>query len=113
MRELTKKQADVLAYIVRICLTEFRYPTYREIASEFRVQLNSAYCHVKSLKRKGWLEIDKNGTKDSIRLSGKTRDRFAVDSLDRSLIVDIVDICRKNPGNVSDMILRRIGDGDF
>lgn len=56
MRELTKRQKQVLGFIQQAVRRTGRAPTYRAMASHLGVDVRSAYQHVQSLERKGVLE---------------------------------------------------------
>ena len=56
MKELTKKQERVLAFLQRRVRKTGKAPTYREIAAELRIDVRSAYQHVEALERKGFVE---------------------------------------------------------
>jgi repressor LexA len=56
VKDLTKKQERVLAFLQRRVRKTGKTPTYREIAAELRVDVRSAYQHVEALERKGFVE---------------------------------------------------------
>ena len=54
--KLTKRQEEVYDYIVSHIKSEFRPPTIRQIGSELGItSTNGVYCHLKSLRKKGYL----------------------------------------------------------
>jgi repressor LexA len=57
MRELTAKQAQVLAYIQQQLQRSGQAPSYREIATQLGVTVRTAYQHVQALERKGVLSM--------------------------------------------------------
>jgi repressor LexA len=60
MKEITRRQSEVLEYI-RAFITEHHFPpTMREISENFSISVKGAYDHVKALERKGSLKIDNN-----------------------------------------------------
>lgn len=71
---LTKKQKQVLQYIVDY-FTEKRYPpTYTEIKTAFNYKSpGHSYAVVKALAHKGYLEVLSSGHR-SIRLTGLSED---------------------------------------
>ena len=82
MIELTRKQQQILEFILKRQRTEGATPTYQEIADQFGFRsLNSVTEHLRLLRQKGWLESD----------SGKARSLRVMSPLAklRSLLVDI------------------------
>ena len=67
MRELTDKQARVLAYIQARLPRTGQAPSYREIAAHLGVTVRAAYQHVQALERKGVLSTARHHR--GIRLS--------------------------------------------
>lgn len=60
MREITRRQSEVLGYI-RSFITDHHFPpTIREISEHFSISVKGAYDHVKALEKKGFLKIDNN-----------------------------------------------------
>ena len=58
MKELTKRQGEILDFI-RSFIREHKYPpTIREIASSFEISVKGAYDHVKALKKKRQIRCD-------------------------------------------------------
>ncbi|MCD6397406.1 MAG: transcriptional repressor LexA [Spirochaetaceae bacterium] len=60
MKELTKRQEEVLTFIVDFINSSKYPPTMREIASNFHMTVNGAYDHVKALEKKGKIHCDVN-----------------------------------------------------
>ncbi len=60
MKELTKRQEEVLTFIVDFINLSKYPPTMREIASNFQITVNGAYDHVKALEKKGKIHCDVN-----------------------------------------------------
>ena len=60
MKELTKRQKQVLTFIVDFINSSKYPPTMREIASNFQITVNGAYDHVKALEKKGKIHCDVN-----------------------------------------------------
>jgi repressor LexA len=56
MRELTKRQLDVLGFIRSFTAQHCVPPTVREIGEQFRVTPRAAFDHLKALERKGMLQ---------------------------------------------------------
>ena len=82
MIELTRKQQQILEFILKRQRTEGATPTYQEIADQFGFRsLNSVTEHLRLLRQKGWLESD----------SGKARSLRVMSPLAklRRLLVDI------------------------
>jgi repressor LexA len=58
MRELTKRQKEILDFI-RSFIRNHKYPpTIREIAGRFEISVKGAYDHVKALEKKGQIRCD-------------------------------------------------------
>jgi len=55
MKELTKRQSQILRFIQSQQDSEGMTPTFREIASHFRFSANAALAHVQALLNKGFL----------------------------------------------------------
>jgi len=60
MKELTKRQKEVLSFIANHINKHSYPPTIREIAEHFSVSVKGAYDHVAALKRKNCLKQDGN-----------------------------------------------------
>jgi len=60
MKELTKRQKDVLSFIANHINKHSYPPTIREIADYFSISVKGAYDHVAALKRKNCLKQDGN-----------------------------------------------------
>ena len=60
MKDLTKRQDEVLTFIINFINTSKYPPTMREIASNFNITVNGAYDHVKALEKKGKIHCDVN-----------------------------------------------------
>jgi len=60
MKELTKRQKEVLSFIAKHINKHSYPPTIREIAEHFSVSVKGAYDHVAALKRKNYLKQDGN-----------------------------------------------------
>jgi len=60
MKELTKRQKEVLSFISNHINKHSYPPTIREIAEHFSVSVKGAYDHVAALKRKNCLKQDGN-----------------------------------------------------
>jgi len=60
VKELTKRQEEVLTFIVDFINSSKYPPTMREIASNFQITVNGAYDHVKALEKKGKIHCDVN-----------------------------------------------------
>lgn len=56
MRELTRRQREVLAFIRSFLQRQGLPPTVREIGARFRVTPRAAFDHLKALERKGALQ---------------------------------------------------------
>jgi len=60
MKELTKRQKEVLSFIAAYIKNHSYPPTIREIADNFAISVKGAYDHVTALKRKNCLKQDDN-----------------------------------------------------
>lgn len=72
MKKKTKRQSDILDFISHSIITEGRSPTLEEIASRFSFSVPAAHYAVESLKKKGYIEAEKD-RKRSIRLTEDER----------------------------------------
>ncbi|MDR0386656.1 MAG: transcriptional repressor LexA, partial [Treponema sp.] len=52
MKELTKRQREVLSFIKK-CINDHYPPTVREVADHFDISVKGAYDHLAALKKKG------------------------------------------------------------
>ncbi|MCK5674335.1 MAG: transcriptional repressor LexA [Spirochaetales bacterium] len=60
MKDITKRQEEVLNFIKGFINSNKYPPTMREIASNFSITANGAYDHVKALEKKGRIHCDVN-----------------------------------------------------
>ncbi len=60
MKELTKRQKEVLSFIAAHIGKHSYPPTIRDIAEHFKFSVKGAYDHVAALKRKNCLKQDGN-----------------------------------------------------
>ena len=58
MKEPTKRQKEVLTYIIEFIHSHSYPPTIREIAEQFSISVKGAYDHVSALKRKGKIKFE-------------------------------------------------------
>jgi len=58
MKDLTKRQIEVLSYIAEHINRHSYPPTFREIADHFSISVKGAHDHVSALKRKNCLKQD-------------------------------------------------------
>lgn len=55
--ELTRRQRDILRYIIRFNERKGFQPTYREIMEHFGISsFNGVSCHFKALEKKGYIK---------------------------------------------------------
>jgi repressor LexA len=66
MKELTKRQKDVLSFIANHINKHSYPPTIREIAEFFSISVKGAYDHVSALKRKDCLKQDGNRSRTMV-----------------------------------------------
>jgi repressor LexA len=55
MKELTKRQKEILSFIADYKHKNSYPPTFREIAEHFKISVKGAHDHVTALKRKGYI----------------------------------------------------------
>jgi repressor LexA len=60
MKDLTRRQREVLDFIREFIHTNRYPPTFREIATNFKFSAKGGYDHVKALAKKGYLRRNKN-----------------------------------------------------
>ncbi|MCF7928632.1 MAG: transcriptional repressor LexA [Spirochaetales bacterium] len=60
MKQLTKRQKEVLAYIKNYITVHKFPPTIREISGNFQISVKGAYDHVKALERKETIRCNMN-----------------------------------------------------
>src|SRR3989304_1403338 len=60
MKELTKKQKDVLDYIKNFIETNKYPPTIREVAARFKISVKGGYDHIKALEKKKYIKCCMN-----------------------------------------------------
>lgn len=58
MREITKRQTEVLNFIKQFVADHHFPPTIREIGTHFEISPKAAHDHVKALKKKGFIHWD-------------------------------------------------------
>jgi repressor LexA len=73
MRELTRRQGEILEFIRAFSELEGVPPTVREIGERFRITPRAAFDHLSALERKGMLERRATGRRSSrsLVLSGR------------------------------------------
>lgn len=73
MKNLTKRQIEVLDFI-KIFIESHKYPpTIREIAQNFKISVKGGYDHVKALEKKGVISCDTNRSR-AIEIKSKNND---------------------------------------
>jgi repressor LexA len=60
MKEITKRQNEVLSFIKSFIAAHKYPPTIREISTAFGISVKGAYDHVKALERKGFIALNTN-----------------------------------------------------
>jgi repressor LexA len=73
MKELTKRQKEVLSFIANHINKHSYPPTIRDIAEHFTISVKGAYDHVAALKRKNCLKQDGNRSRTMV-LTGDRED---------------------------------------
>jgi repressor LexA len=71
MKELTKRQKEVLSFIANHINKHSYPPTIREIAEHYRISVKGAYDHVAALKRKNCLKQDGNRSRTMALIEAK------------------------------------------
>jgi repressor LexA len=74
MKELTKRQKEVLSFISNHINKHSYPPTIREIAEHFSISVKGAYDHVAALKRKNCLKQDGNRSRTMVLTESKEDD---------------------------------------
>ncbi|GMO35493.1 MAG: transcriptional repressor LexA [Termitinemataceae bacterium] len=59
MKAVTKKQQEILDFIVAFCDEHSYTPTIREIAANYNITVKAAFDHVNALKKKGKITSEK------------------------------------------------------
>ncbi|MFO8065834.1 MAG: transcriptional repressor LexA [Spirochaetia bacterium] len=60
MKDITKRQQEVLTFIKGFVSRHKYPPTIREIATNFGISVKGAYDHVKAIERKGYIRLNTN-----------------------------------------------------
>lgn len=60
MKELTKKQKNMLEYIEKYVLSQGYPPTIRDMGEHFSITPKGAYDHLKAIEKKGYINCVKN-----------------------------------------------------
>jgi len=71
MKELTKRQKEVLSFIAAYIKSHSYPPTIREIGDHFSISVKGAYDHIAALKRKKCLKQDNNRSRTMELLQSK------------------------------------------
>jgi repressor LexA len=71
MKELTKRQKEVLSFIAAYIKSHSYPPTIREIGDHFAISVKGAYDHIAALKRKKCLKQDNNRSRTMELLQSK------------------------------------------
>jgi repressor LexA len=74
MKELTKRQKEVLSFIANHINRHSYPPTIREIAEHFSISVKGAYDHIAALKRKNCLKQDGNRSRTMVLTEAKEDD---------------------------------------
>ena len=74
MKELTKRQKEVLSFISNHINKHSYSPTIREIAEHFSISVKGAYDHVAALKKKNCLKQDGNRSRTMVLTESKEDD---------------------------------------
>ncbi|MBN2050323.1 MAG: transcriptional repressor LexA [Spirochaetales bacterium] len=70
MRDLTRRQKEILSFIERFIDSHTFPPTIREIAGNFKISAKAAHDHVKALEKKGAIRFDMNRNRTIEVVSG-------------------------------------------
>jgi len=74
MKELTRRQKEVLSFIANHINRHSYPPTIREVAEHFSISVKGAYDHVAALKRKNCLKQDGNRSRTMVLTESKEED---------------------------------------
>jgi SOS-response transcriptional repressor LexA len=66
--DLTDRQREVHAFIVRYGREHSRWPTIRDIGDHFGINVNAVVGHLKALQREGYIERPHDGTSRGVRV---------------------------------------------
>jgi repressor LexA len=78
MKELTKRQKEVLSFIAAYLKSHAYPPTIREIAENFSISVKGAYDHITALKRKNCLKQDDNRSRTMELVRSKTDEDLGI-----------------------------------
>lgn len=76
MKELTRKQEQILNYIVKSIKEKVQAPTVREIAEEFEITNKAAHDHVKAIEKKGYIHVEKHQSRGIVVLRSNPADEI-------------------------------------
>lgn len=72
-KELTAAQKKIMDYLATYMLTEGRVPSVRELADYFHISSTAAYCHLKALDKKGYIDLSSHKARSlKIKAEGYT-----------------------------------------
>jgi repressor LexA len=74
MKDLTKRQKEILEFLRTFTKAHKYPPTIREIATSFRISIKGAYDHVKAIEKKGYIRCDFNRSRAIEILEDMQRD---------------------------------------
>jgi len=72
MKELTKRQTEILLFIEKYIKENGFSPSVREIAGYFKISAKGAYDHILALVKKGFITMQ-SGKPRTIRILAKKR----------------------------------------
>lgn len=74
MKELTKRQAEILKFLSDYIEKNSFPPTVRETAKAFEISIKGAYDHIKALEKKGVIKLQENRSRAIEILSRKANE---------------------------------------
>ncbi len=90
MKQLTDKQNEILHYIKWFISAHGFSPSIRDIADDYNMSTNGAYCHIKALENKGKIVRNKNGAARSIILPDDTSYKPDIETLNKNKKYSII-----------------------
>ncbi|MDR0494843.1 MAG: transcriptional repressor LexA [Treponema sp.] len=90
MKELTKRQQEILSFIIASMKNHSYPPTIREIADNFSISVKGAYDHITALKRKNYLKQDGKRSRALKLIHSKTDEDLDAGTMSKIPIVGTV-----------------------
>jgi len=80
MKEPTRRQGEVLSFIIEFLHSHSYPPTIREVAERFSISVKGAYDHISALKKKGMIKLEdkRSRTIEVVGVGGEWEQRHVV-----------------------------------